>query len=154
MGKDVEAVSNLYVAERSFKSEERIKKKILEYRERGVCDRNGGSLRKGHRGYASKTDRPREYDQEVYEKNYAKIDWSDPENRVTDDNPTAGDCRRLQRIAELRSPAFGARVVRNPARAELYPPEKHPAVAMVKAAVAAQGETMPDHTEGYEDPPE
>ena len=64
-----------YVAERNFKNEQVIKSKIMDGRERGVCDRNGNSLPREKRGAAGKGDRLRHVDKAKYDQNWDMIDW-------------------------------------------------------------------------------
>jgi len=63
----------MYVAERTHKNEEPIKKAIVNARERGVCDRNGVTLPKAKRGAAGKGDRFRPVDKARYDENYERI---------------------------------------------------------------------------------
>ncbi|MHC4728427.1 MAG: hypothetical protein ACYS17_14495 [Planctomycetota bacterium] len=55
------------------KNEEQIKQKIVEGRERGVCDRNGKTIPKHKRGRSGKGDRFRPVNQKRYEENYERI---------------------------------------------------------------------------------
>jgi len=63
----------MYVAERTFKNEEIIKAKIVEARERGVCDRDGVTLPRAKRGVAGKGDRFRHIDKKKFDENYVRI---------------------------------------------------------------------------------
>jgi hypothetical protein len=60
----------MYVAERSRKDEQVVKAKIVEARERGLCDREGRTLPPGKRGGAGKGDRLRSVNRERYEAGY------------------------------------------------------------------------------------
>jgi hypothetical protein len=53
------------------KNEEQIKKKIVEYRERGVCDREGHTIPPEKRSQG-KGDRNRTMDVDAYRRNYEK----------------------------------------------------------------------------------
>jgi hypothetical protein len=63
----------MYVAERTFKNEEKIKAAIVDAHARGVCDRNGGHIPKEKRGAAGKGDRMRHVDKDRFDKNYVRI---------------------------------------------------------------------------------
>jgi hypothetical protein len=60
----------MYIAERSRKDEQAVKAKIVEARERGVCDREGRTLPRAKWGAAGKGDRLRPVNRERYEAGY------------------------------------------------------------------------------------
>lgn len=63
----------MYIAPRTFKNEEPVKKAIMDGRARGVCDRNGNTIPSHKRGSAGKGDRFRPVDKALYDKNYVRI---------------------------------------------------------------------------------